>query len=217
MKPLAIYNRLYKYYGPQHWWPVSSGSGDKRFEVCLGAILTQNTSWKNVELALNNLNNKKLISVRAIAGCPARDLERQIKPSGYFRQKAKKLKIFSKYIIDNYQGSTEEFLKGGLSKKRQELMLIWGLGPETVDSILLYAAVKPIFVIDAYTKRLCSAFGINFKNYDDYRLYFEKSLPKKPKLFNEYHALIVAWGKDFKKNPVESLKIIKAPLKKGQA
>jgi endonuclease-3 related protein len=212
MNPLVIYNRLYKYYGPQHWWPVSSARGDKRFEICVGAILTQNTNWQNVEKALANLHKAKMLTPGAMAKCPIAKLERLIKPSGYFRQKAKKLKIFSKYICENYQADTKKFLQGNLLKKRGELLTIWGIGPETVDSILLYAGGKPVFVIDAYTKRLCAECGIKYKEYDDYRQYFEKHVPKSVKKYNEFHALIVKWGKEHGKNKKLAISIIKKPL-----
>lgn len=196
MKPLVIYNRLYKFYGPQHWWPVLSKGGDKRFEICVGAILTQNTNWQNVEKALLNLRKARILTPRAIAKFPASKLERFIKPSGYYRQKVKKLKIFSKYILDNYQGDTKKFLQGNLLKKREELLGIWGVGPETIDSILLYAGKRPVFVVDAYTRRLCAEYNIKFKDYEDYRQYFEKNFPKSVKKYNEFHALIVRWGKE---------------------
>ena len=118
MKPQIIYKRLYKHFGPQHWWPVSSKKGDWRFEICLGAILTQNTNWSNVEKALENLRNEKCLKPCCIKELATSKLERLIKPSGYFRQKAKKLKIFSEYICNSYNGDTKKFLQGNLIKKR---------------------------------------------------------------------------------------------------
>jgi len=209
MKPLVIYKRLHKHFGPQHWWPVSSGRGDKQFEICVGAILTQNTNWQNVELAIKNIQKAGVMTPCAIASCPLSRLERLIRPSGYFRQKAKKLKIFSKYICDNYQASTKKFLQGNLLKKREELLGIWGIGPETVDSILLYAGKKPTFVIDAYTRRLCQELGTIYKDYEDYRAYFQQTIKPNVRIYNEFHALIVAWGKVHAKNRDLSLSIIK--------
>ena len=211
MKPRIIYKRLYKYFGPQHWWPVSSKRGDTRFEICIGAILTQNTNWLNVEKALKNLKKENCLRPCCIKELESRKLQRLIKPSGYFRQKAKKLKIFSKYICENYNGDTKKFLHGNLQKKRTELLRIWGLGPETVDSILLYAGNKPIFVIDAYTKRLCKELGVEFKNYDDYQDYFQDKLEASARLYNEFHALIVVWGKLYSKDKESALKILKKP------
>lgn len=209
MKPLKIYNNLLSFFGPQKWWPVLPGDGDKRFEICVGAILTQNTNWQNVELALENLHKQKLLKPRCLAKCTDRKLERLIHSSGYFRQKAKKLKIFTNYICENYNADTKKFLQGRLNKKRDELLGIWGLGPETADSMLLYAGQKPVFVVDAYTKRLCHACNREFIAYDDYRLFFESNLPKSVKLFNEFHALIVAWGKLLGKDKKQAIDIIK--------
>ncbi|NIP33200.1 endonuclease III domain-containing protein [Candidatus Saccharibacteria bacterium] len=209
MRPLTIYKKLYKHFGPQHWWPVSSGKGDKGFEICVGVILTQNTNWQNVEMALKNLIKERLLTPCALAKCPMQKLQRLIKPSGYFRQKAKKLKIFTKYICDNYNGDTKKLLQGNLDNKREELLSIWGLGPESVDSMLLYAGAKPTFMIDAYTVRLCRELGIKFKDYEDYREYFQKKLPKSAKLYNEFHALIVAWGKVHSKNRKAAISLVK--------
>lgn len=217
---MQIYRNLYRHFGPQHWWPVSAKKGDKVFEICVGAILTQNTNWKNVELALAGLRKARLLTPCAIAKSPARKIERLIRPSGYFRQKAKKLKIFAKYICDNYQSSAKKFLQGSLEKKRPELLSIWGIGPETVDSMLLYAGKKTTFVIDAYTRRLCKELGIEFKDYEEYRAYFQKRLRPNVELYNEFHALIVAWGKLLRQNrgqAVVLLKIKKCPRRVPRA
>lgn len=179
------------------------------FEICVGAILTQNTNWNNVVLVLRNMHEAELTCPERVAQVRAAKLQACVRASGYYRQKAKKLKIFSKYICDNYSGKTSCLLKGGLVGKREELLGLWGLGPETADSILLYAGVKPIFVIDAYTKRLCQNLGVELVDYDDYRLYFESNLPKSVKLYKEYHALIVAWGKLLTKDKDKALLLIK--------
>lgn len=188
MNLLEIYKRLYEYFGPQHWWPVTQELGIKnqelrRFEICVGAILTQNTAWKNVEKAIANLHTAKALGANIILKMPENKLAALIRPAGYYNQKAKKLKIFSKWFLKNK------------TAKREKLLSLWGIGPETADSILLYAFGKPNFVVDAYTKRLCSCLGINFQTYDEYQHFFESQLPRNKKLYNEFHALIVAWGK----------------------
>lgn len=204
MRPQNIYNQLLKNYGPQNWWPVSCAnrqSEEAMFEICLGAILTQHTAWTNVEKAIAMLIQKKLISPKVISKTRANVLEKIIKSSGFFRQKTKKLKIFSKFVLDNYAGRLSLMFRAPLTNLRRELLSLWGLGPETVDSMLLYAGDKPVFVIDNYTKRLCQKYGICFKRYDDYQKFFEDKLAKlrtrdKVKLYQEFHALIVRWGKE---------------------
>ena len=191
-----LYKKLYKLYGPQHWWPVSYNRHDKEFEIAAGAVLTQSTSWKNVEKALRCLHENNLLSAKAVANCPVSKLQKCLRSSGYYKQKSKKLKILSQWLVENYRGSLRKFFSKPLKEGREELLSLWGVGPETADSILLYAGGKPVFVIDAYTKRLCAKFGIKFKTYDEYRGWFEKKLPVSAKLFNEFHALIVASGKD---------------------
>lgn len=202
MNVIKIFNKLYKQYGSQHWWPVIGTN--PLFEICIGAILTQNTAWTNVEKAIKCLLETNLMSPKAIAACPTRKLQKCIRSSGYYKQKTKKLKIFSAWFIKNYQGDLREFFKKPLTPAREELLSLWGIGPETADSILLYAGNKPIFVIDAYTKRLCRQHGVEFKTYDKYQKFFETQLRgsisgwTKTKLYNEYHALIVKWGKKAK-------------------
>ncbi len=258
MDAKKIYKKLLAYFGPQGWWPIF----DKKtksckyfikneihtisyermkkcaFEICVGAILTQNTAWKNVEKALCNLHtnchpegvlttegsqlqwdssprtaqndNGRRLTPQFILNC--KNLEKLIQPAGYYNQKAKKLRIFSAWWLKSVSTKTKRPLSfcGNLkiTEMRDALLNLWGIGPETADSMLLYAFNKPIFIIDAYTKRLCKEFGIEFKTYDEYRQFFESQLPKSAKLFNEYHALIVAWGKLHSKNKIEALKII---------
>lgn len=200
MNVIKIFHQLYKQYGPQHWWPVCGSN--TLFEICAGAILTQNTAWTNVEKAIKCLLDTNLMSPQAIATCPTRKLQKCVRSSGYYKQKTKKLKIFSQWLIKNYNGDLREFFKKPLALAREELLSLWGIGPETADSILLYAGQKPIFVIDAYTKRLCRAYGVELKTYDEYQKFFETHLRAgirgwtKVKLYNEYHALIVRWGKN---------------------
>lgn len=210
-----IYKRLYRHFGPQHWWPVTRELGIRnpelgiylqKFEICVGAILTQNTSWKNVEKAIENIHAARVMSPEAILRMSKEKLATLIRPAGYYNQKAKKLKIFTKWFL--YFGQK----KHKLPNLREELLALWGVGPETADSMALYAYNLPTFVVDAYTKRLCSVFGLKFEKYDECKKYFEKNLPRSPKLYNEYHALIVAWGKMFgnKKTSAKACKLIDA-------
>lgn len=196
MDIFGIYRKLYRIYGPQKWWPVKYNKKNPSFEIAVGAILTQNTSWKNVEKALRCLHDNKLLNARGILKCPRAKLQKCLLSSGYYKQKAKKLKIFSRWLIVNNGGNLNKFLKKTPAIARKELLSLWGIGPETADSILLYAGNKPIFVIDAYTKRLCEQMKHRCATYDDYQEYFQSELPKSAKLFREYHALIVASGKE---------------------
>jgi endonuclease-3 related protein len=196
MDVFKVYTKLFKIYGPQNWWPVKYAKNNPAFEIAVGAILTQNTSWRNVEKALACLHQNKLLSPAGIINCPTAKLQKCLRPSGYFKQKAKKLKIFSRWLMKCHGGSLNIFFKQPLASARPELLSLWGIGPETADSILLYAGHKTIFVIDAYTKRLCDKFSVKFKTYCEYQNFFESKLPKSEKLYNQFHALIVASGKD---------------------
>jgi len=191
---LEIYDKLYAFYGPQHWWP-----GDSPFEVAVGAILTQNTNWSNVEKAIANLKTARVLSARALNKIPAAELALLIRPSGYFNIKAGRLKAFLAFILTSYRGSMEKMRKGDTASLRQELLNVHGIGPETADSILLYALDKPVFVIDAYTKRVISRHGIldHGGSYDEYQRMFHELLGNDIRLFNEYHALLVMVGKDY--------------------
>ncbi len=195
-----IHDTLLSAFGPQNWWPMDGGFDPKEWEVCIGAILTQNTNWKNVEKALDNLKKEGITSLEKMIGTNERKLAGLIKPSGYYNQKAKRLKEFSK-IVNGY-GGVKIFLE---KIERDELLGMKGIGPETADSILLYAAGKPYFVIDAYTKRILSRMGTVKKEmcYEELREFFETNLQKDARLYNEYHALIVELGKNIcKPKPV---------------
>lgn len=186
------------------------GSGkicDPRFEICVGAILTQNTSWTNVEKALVKLHQHDLLNPEKIVQAKTNKILQAIRSAGYYNQKIKKLKLFSGKLIDN--GGLDKIFKMPVPKLRKFLLSVWGIGRETADSIILYAAKKPIFVVDTYSKRMLNCFGIKFNDYDEYRDFFEKSLPKKTKLWNEYHALIVAWGKLYNKDKILACEILK--------
>ncbi len=187
-----IYKTLYKSFGPQRWWP-----GDTPFEVAVGAILTQNTNWDNVEKAINNLKAARVLSAKKIHEMPVNKLAALIRPAGYFNIKAKRLKAFIDFLVENYQGSIKRMRGEGIDTLREKLLSVNGIGPETADSILLYALEKPIFVIDAYTKRVLSRHKImdHDEAYDSFQKIFHSSLKRDVKLYNEYHALFVKAGK----------------------
>ncbi len=167
------YGALYRAWGPQHWWPAET-----RFEVIVGAYLTQNTAWTNVELALEELRSADLLSIEGIRRVRLSRLERLIRSSGYFRQKAKRLKIFVAFLDANYYGSLDQFFAQPTSKLREELLSLNGVGPETADSILLYAGNHPVFVVDAYTRRILDRHSIlrPSADYEDIRALFERGL-----------------------------------------
>lgn len=192
-KLLKIYKILLKEYGPQEWWPA-----DSPFEVMIGAVLTQNTNWINVSRAIENLKKKYLICPHKIAVISKRKLISAIRPSGFYNQKAAYLKGLSRHSVDKYSGDIREMARVDTILLRNELLAIKGLGPETVDSILLYALNKPVFVIDAYTRRIFGRHGIKIKesDYSSWQKFFESQLPRDRKLFNEYHALIVRLAKE---------------------
>ncbi|MCD6215852.1 MAG: endonuclease III domain-containing protein [Candidatus Aenigmarchaeota archaeon] len=185
-----VYEILLNRFGPQGWWPVYSKN--KKYEICIGAILTQNTAWNNVEKALSNLRKDNLLEPKEILRISEKKLKRLIKPAGFFNQKAKRIKRFTKFFLDNPDPT------------REELLAIKGIGPETADSILLYAFNKPEFVIDAYTKRIFSRFGlIKTQKYSKIKLLFEKRIKKDVKIYKEYHALIVKLAKEYcRKKPI---------------
>lgn len=188
-----IYRLLYQKYGPQGWWP-----GDSSLECILGAILTQNTAWRNVEKALQNLKQSNLISVKSLSLVTTDELADLVRPSGYYNQKALKIKNFIRFLNDNYEGIIKNMLEEEASSLRNKLLEINGIGPETADSILLYCANKPIFVIDAYIYRIFSRHGIvpEQTNYHEMQEVFMDSLERDAKMFNEYHALVVKVGKE---------------------
>ncbi|MDO8661681.1 MAG: endonuclease III domain-containing protein [Candidatus Omnitrophota bacterium] len=190
----AIYRKLYAHFGAQAWWPA-----DSAFEVMVGAILTQSTNWQNVEKAIANLKKHKVLEPRKLYNLPDALLARLIRPSGYYNIKTKRLKAFLRFFIHNYEGNVKKFSKPKLNTLRQELLLVKGIGPETADSILLYALNKPVFVIDAYTKRIFSRHKLlsNDAAYGQAQALFMLNLENDAKLFNEYHALLVALGKNF--------------------
>jgi len=191
------YNKLFKAFGPQRWWP-----GDTPFEVIVGAILTQNTAWKNVEKAIHNLKKAKVLQPKKMHDLSERELAKLIRPAGYFNIKAKRLKHFLNYLFDRYGGRLDRMFRKRTDALRRELLSVNGIGPETADSILLYAGNHPVFVVDAYTKRIFSRHQIikEDTDYHDIQKLFVDNLPHDVKIFNEYHALIVSIGKDFCRN-----------------
>ncbi len=191
---MEIYHRLYRRYGPQGWWP-----GEGPLDVVIGAILTQSAAWTNVEKALRNLKDADCWSLESIDRCAQEELASIIRPSGYFNAKARKLKAFAHYVCHHYGGHLEAFFDQETVELRSELLSIHGIGPETADDILVYAAGKPSFVIDAYTRRIMDRMGLHRKkfiesakksSYEECQSRFQESLPADPQLFNEYHALL---------------------------
>jgi len=189
-----IYNLLLKRFGPQHWWP-----GDTPFEVIIGAILTQNTNWTNVVKAIANLKKAKLLIPERLHAIDTARLAELIRPAGYFNIKAARLKNFLNWFFENYSGNLKNLDVVPTDRLREELLSIKGIGPETADSILLYALDRPVFVVDAYTARIAARHHLidSGAGYDEIKELFESRLASDVKLFNEYHALLVRLGKEF--------------------
>lgn len=189
-----VYRRLFDAFGPQHWWP-----GDTRFEMMVGAMLTQNTSWRNVERAIGNLRDADLLEPHALYGVPQEELEELIRPAGYFRIKAKRLRSLLAFLIERYGGSLDAMFRTNLPELREQLLGVHGVGPETADSILLYAGELPSFVVDAYTHRVFARHGwIAFDaDYHQIQDYAQSELPQDAPQYNEFHALLVRLGKNF--------------------
>jgi endonuclease-3 related protein len=190
----GIYDLLFKRFGPQDWWP-----GDTPFEVIVGAILTQNTNWANVGKAITNLKKAKALTPDKLHLLDIKKLAELIRPAGYFNIKAKRLKNFLDWFFENYSGELKNLENVPTAELRQQLLSVKGIGPETADSILLYALNRPVFVVDAYTARICSRHHLIDEGADYHQIQemFESNLPSSIQLFNEYHALIVHLGKDF--------------------
>jgi len=189
-----FYETLRDALGPMHWWPARTP-----FEVIVGAILTQNTAWGNVERAIANLHRERLLTPRALERVPLGSLARLVRPSGYFRQKAKKLKAFVRFLRRDFGGSLARMFRTPTAELRERLLGVHGIGPETADSILLYAGSHRVFVVDAYTKRILLRHGLVSEkaDYEEVRRLFESSLPQNPGLYNEFHALLVNVGKNW--------------------
>jgi len=190
---IGLYHRLLAAYGPQGWWPA-----DGPFEVIVGAILTQATAWENAARAIDNLRRAGLLDPKRLRDAPIDRIASLIRPALYYNQKAKKLKFFLEFLAERYGGDLDRLLDEPLSDLRDGLLSIPGVGPETADSIILYAAGKPSFVADSYTKRLLSRLGFieSRAGYEEIRGLFLAALPPDPDLYGEYHALIVRHGKE---------------------
>ena len=189
-----LYDRLFDALGPQKWWPAQSP-----FEVIVGAVLVQNTNWQNVRRAIENLRRADLLEPNALYSVAAEELEQLIRPAGYYRVKARRLRNLLQLLVEHYDGSLEAMFATALPGLREELLAVNGVGPETADSILLYAGNLPVFVVDAYTHRVLSRHGcIEFDaDYHAIQDYFQGELPEDVALFNEFHALLVNVGKHF--------------------
>jgi endonuclease-3 related protein len=193
-KLMQVYELLLERFGPQHWWP-----GESRFEIIAGAVLTQNTNWTNVEKAINNLKQAGVLAPEALRRLPAGRLEELVRPAGYWRLKAQRLKNLLEWLFEGYGGDLKALDGVSTSQLRQELLSIKGIGPETADSILLYALDREAFVIDTYTARVaCRHALIDAEaGYEQLKELFESNLPADTRLFNEYHALLVRAGKEY--------------------
>ena len=190
----TLYDRLYTAFGPQHWWP-----GETPFEIMVGAVLVQNTAWRNVERALENLRQEGFLSPQGIHSLLPEELEQLIRPAGYYRLKAARLRNLVRFIVEEYQGSLEEMFAVGLEDLREQLLRINGIGPETADSILLYAGGLPTFVVDTYTHRVLARHGwIDFEvDYHTLQSHFHDSIEQDVARYNEFHALLVKVGNTY--------------------
>ncbi len=213
---LQLYSILYDYFGEQQWWPVDQKyhfqqKSDPRFEIIIGAILTQNTAWSNVEKSLQNLKDAEVLDIYSFNRLDESSLKEMIRPSGFYNQKAKRLLNFSQFIRDHYMCNLSVFFSQNPQHLRSELLSLSGIGPETADSILLYAAGLPFFVVDAYTKRICERipFYLLSFDYDSIQLFFQNSIAEQIKpneyryVYKQFHAVLVELAKNFcKKKPL---------------
>jgi endonuclease-3 related protein len=197
---MEMFDLLLNHFGPQEWWPAET-----KLEVMVGAVLTQNTNWKNVEKAIENLKKRGLLSVDSLSSMSVEDLAQEIRPAGYYNIKAARLKNLIGFIVEHYKGDLSVFFDLDTQTLRECLMSVKGIGPETADSILLYAARRPVFVVDAYTHRILRRHGMSEEqeSYGELQELFMDNLPDDPVLFNEFHALIVQTGKSYcRRNPL---------------
>ncbi|MFA5159026.1 MAG: endonuclease III domain-containing protein [Candidatus Omnitrophota bacterium] len=190
----SVYAALRKTFGHQKWWP-----GDTPFEVMIGAILTQNTAWVNVEKAILNLKKAGKLSFEALRRVPSKELSQLIRPAGYFNVKTDRLKCFMDFLDRECRGDLSKLKRKTMPVLREKLLAVKGIGPETADSILLYALNKTSFVIDAYTKRIFSRHGLakDLETYEQWREIFTRALPENRDLYNDFHAQIVRTGKNY--------------------
>lgn len=205
---------LAEHYGPSGWWP-----GESAFEIAVGAILVQNTAWSNVERAIAQLKRQRMLYPKRIVDAPTDTLEQAIRPSGYFRVKAKRLVSFCEYLLERHSGSMAQMKRLSMERLRDELLDIHGIGPETADDILLYACDKPVFVVDAYTRRILSRHGLVPPEirYEALREFCESELPPDLEAYREFHGLLVFAGKDYcRKRPQCEGCPLAATLERGQ-
>lgn len=199
-----IYRVLFAHFGPRGWWP-----GETKWEIMVGAVLTQAVAWKNVEKAILNLKKAGILELEEMYRTEEEKIAQLIKPALYHRQKAKKLKVLACYVKERYRGNLDMMFKEEVNKLRKELLSLWGIGKETADSILLYAGEKPVFVVDAYTIRIFSRLGVVDEaiGYDRMQDLMHGFLTPDVGLYNEYHALLVALGANYckKNNPICNL------------
>jgi endonuclease-3 related protein len=196
---LAIYDALERHFGDLNWWPAEAP-----FEVIVGAILTQNTNWKNVEAAIQNLKKERCLVPEKLYRARVERIAALIRSSGYYRVKARRLKKFLEFLFDEYRGYVESMFGEDWRTLRKKLLTIHGIGEETADSILLYAGHKPVFVVDQYTRRIFTRHGLidGKENYAEIQRFIMDRLPVDVTLYNQYHALLVNTGKQFcKKEP----------------
>lgn len=202
-----IFQKLFDHFGKQNWWP-----GETPFEICVGAILTQNTNWSNVERAIANLKKQNLLNFESLLRASSEVVASAIRPAGYFNIKTRRLKNFLEGIAETF-GSFEALFDLDKDRLREFLLSLKGIGPETADSMVLYAFEKPVFVVDAYTKRILMRHRLIEEEADYFQIqeFFENALESDPKLYNEYHALIVMTGKNYCKKSHPDCE--KCPLK----
>jgi len=191
---MEAFERMLAAFGPQHWWP-----GDSPFEIMVGAVLVQNTAWRNVERAIANLRDAGVMNPRSLYNLPFTELAELIRPAGYYQVKARRLRNLLRFVVEEYGGSLDAMFSTDLPTLREQLLAIHGIGPETADAILLYAVGLPAFVVDTYTHRILARHGwIGYDSlYQEIKDYFESNLPADAPLYNEYHALLVRVGKDY--------------------
>jgi endonuclease-3 related protein len=193
MKPIQIYRKLLRKFGRQYWWPTASKN--PKFEIIVGAILTQQTAWKNVERAIANLRERELLEPKKLAAANLKTIEKLVRPTGFYKQKARRIWKIARYLQKSCKGDLDTFFNRHSEEIRKELLYLEGVGNETADSILLYAGGKLIFPIDNYTVRLCKKLRIAKGNYNELQNFFQMNLPKDLEVYKELHALIVEWGK----------------------
>lgn len=207
---MEMYDLMLNHFGPQHWWPAEDA-----LEMMVGAILTQNTSWNNVEKAIKNLKKRGILNIKALHGIAVPELAEEIRPAGYFNIKAARLKNLIKFIVERYDGDISMLLMEKTDILREGLLSIRGVGPETADSILLYAVERPIFVIDSYTHRILNRHSLadDQASYYELQELFMDNMAEDTGLFNEFHALIVRIGKQYcRRKPLCSI----CPLEKWE-